>query len=164
MPSKFFLVRWLEDESVTVLPIAIGAGMEAGFVGSVTDIKFGKKYYEGEILRISGIDYQYTYSIYSYSYIIFSGNRAMLSKLCNDLVHGRKTREEILEATEHASSVKTQDPAQESTADSTSSSTAKSSTHCKPPKASTKNMKRRKQLAQAHAAKEREYYKSSRTW
>ena len=55
MPLKFFLVRWLEDESVTALPIGtLKAGVEAAFFGNVTDIKFGKKYYEGEILRILG--------------------------------------------------------------------------------------------------------------
>ena len=144
MPLKFFLVRWLEDESVTVLPIGtLKAGVEAAFVGNVTDIKFGKKYYEGEILRISGRKTD-IYPYISYNYIIFSGNRATLSKLCNDL-----------EATKHASSVKTQDPAKADSTTITSSSTAKLSTTCKLPKASTKNMKRRKQLAQAYAAKER---------
>ena len=45
--------------------------------------------------------------LFSYSYMlailtIFSGNRATLSKLCDDLVDGHKTREEILEDTEQA--------------------------------------------------------------
>ena len=48
-------MRWLEDEIVIVLPIGtLKAGVEAAFVGNVTDIKFGKKYYEDEIMRISG--------------------------------------------------------------------------------------------------------------
>ena len=52
--KPFGLVRWIVDESVTVMPLStLKKGYEA-VVGNVVEMKFGRIYYEAEILRISG--------------------------------------------------------------------------------------------------------------
>ena len=55
-PKQYILVRWLEDESVGIMPIsAVHKDSQAQtHVGAVVDIKFGRRYYTGEILQISG--------------------------------------------------------------------------------------------------------------
>lgn len=52
--QEFALVRWLVDESVGVMPVtAVKKGLEA-YVGVVVAMRFHKKLYDAEILKISG--------------------------------------------------------------------------------------------------------------
>ncbi len=50
----FLLVRWMEDETVGVVPVtAVKKGQEFD-VGAYVETKFKKKFYESEVLKISG--------------------------------------------------------------------------------------------------------------
>jgi len=52
--AKLCLVRWVEDETLSVLPTsAIQVGQTA-YVGAFGDFKWGGKFYEGEVLQMSG--------------------------------------------------------------------------------------------------------------
>ncbi len=51
-PTSFALVRWLSDETVRVVPLS--ATKEVARVGYVVNMKWGRKLYEAEILKISG--------------------------------------------------------------------------------------------------------------
>ena len=52
--AKYILVRWIEDETLSIRPSsAVSKGINAS-VGALGDIKFGRVYYQGEILAISG--------------------------------------------------------------------------------------------------------------
>lgn len=52
--KTFLLVRWLEEESVGVVPSSAVKKDQSVFAGSFADVKYQKKYYEAEILKISG--------------------------------------------------------------------------------------------------------------
>jgi len=47
------LVCWLEEETLNVVPSSNIAEGQTATVGSFCDVKWGSKYYEGEILSIS---------------------------------------------------------------------------------------------------------------
>ena len=51
--KQYILVRWLEDETVGIMPISAVHKDSQGLthVGAVVDIKFGQRYYTGEIYR-----------------------------------------------------------------------------------------------------------------
>lgn len=52
--SKFALVRWVEEESLSaVLSTTIRPGQSV-YVGAFGDFKWKGKYYEGEVLALSG--------------------------------------------------------------------------------------------------------------
>ncbi len=54
-PRKFCLVRWLDDETVSVLPVQAAKEGQKVFQGSYADFKWlGKQLYEAEVLKISG--------------------------------------------------------------------------------------------------------------
>ena len=56
MPKKYALVKWLEDESMGVMPLsAAKVGAADLFAGMKTKMKWnGKKWYDVQILKISG--------------------------------------------------------------------------------------------------------------
>ena len=51
--NKYCLVRWLEDESVGVMPLSSSKTPDV-YVGKMTEFKYCGKYYDAEILKISG--------------------------------------------------------------------------------------------------------------
>ena len=53
-PKYFLLVRWTSDESVGVVPLSAVRPGQKSFVGAIVDMKYQSKYYEAEILKISG--------------------------------------------------------------------------------------------------------------
>lgn len=54
MPKKYILVRWIDEENLSVLPVsAIHPGQTVSH-GAFGEFKWGGKYYEGEILGVSG--------------------------------------------------------------------------------------------------------------
>lgn len=54
--KKFALVRWIEEESVGVMPAGAAPKGEDLYVGCLTKMKWGngKKLYDVEILKLSG--------------------------------------------------------------------------------------------------------------
>lgn len=58
MSKKKVLVRWLEDETVGVMPISAIAKEDKGinvFPGAIAKIKWKKLFYDAEILKVSGM-------------------------------------------------------------------------------------------------------------
>ena len=55
MAKSFILVRWIEEENLSVIP-ASAAHSSTGevYVGVFGDFKWSGKYYEGEVLGVSG--------------------------------------------------------------------------------------------------------------
>ena len=55
MAKQFTLVRWIEDDTVGVMPLSAVEGKDCmPCVGATVDMRWrGKKTYEAEILRIS---------------------------------------------------------------------------------------------------------------
>ena len=53
---RFILVRWLQDETVGVVPQSTvhKDDQRRVYVGSSLRVKYGRKFYEGEILQMSG--------------------------------------------------------------------------------------------------------------
>ena len=56
MAKEKVLVRWLEDETVGVMPMSAISKEDKGNVypGAIAKLKWKKKLYEAEILKISG--------------------------------------------------------------------------------------------------------------
>ena len=56
MPLKprFALVRWVEEESVGVMPLSAVKKNSNIFVGAIVEMKFKKAFYDAEVLKISG--------------------------------------------------------------------------------------------------------------
>lgn len=52
--KKLCLVRWLEDESLSVCPSSSIKAGQTAFVGAFAEFKWAGKYYEGEVLEMSG--------------------------------------------------------------------------------------------------------------
>lgn len=52
--SKFALVRWLEEETLSVLLATSVKSEQKVYAGAYADFKWGGKYYEGEVLAVSG--------------------------------------------------------------------------------------------------------------
>ena len=50
----FILVRWLEEENLSVLQATAACPGDKVYVGAFGEYKWGGKYYEGEILGVSG--------------------------------------------------------------------------------------------------------------
>ena len=50
----FILVRWLEEENLSVLQATAPRPGDKVYVGAFGEYKWGGKYYEGEILGVSG--------------------------------------------------------------------------------------------------------------
>ena len=50
---KLCLVRWLEDESVSVVPATTAGAKQKVYVGAIVNFKWLKKMYEAEVLKIS---------------------------------------------------------------------------------------------------------------
>ena len=55
--TTFALVRWVEEESVGVMPLSAVRSGQKAFVSAIVEMKFKSMYYEAEILKISG-EYQ----------------------------------------------------------------------------------------------------------
>ena len=54
-PSKeHLLLRWLDDEKISVEPISAAKSGEKVYAGVFGDFKWAGKYYEAEVLKISG--------------------------------------------------------------------------------------------------------------
>ena len=53
--SHFILVRWLQDETVGVMPqSAVHKDAQSStYVGSMVQVKYGRKFYDAEILKIA---------------------------------------------------------------------------------------------------------------
>lgn len=52
--GKFILVRWLEEESLSVIPASTARQGQKVYVGVFGDFKWAGKFYEGEVLSLSG--------------------------------------------------------------------------------------------------------------
>lgn len=53
--KKFVLVRWMEDETVGVMPISAVMEDYTPYSGAIVKMRWrGKKLYDAEILKISG--------------------------------------------------------------------------------------------------------------
>ena len=52
--KKFCLLRWLEEETVSVLPIKSAKDGQKVYQGAYADFKWLGKCYEAEVLKISG--------------------------------------------------------------------------------------------------------------
>jgi len=48
-----YLVRWLDDERVGVMPSSAVKNDEKAYVGSFVEFRWGKSFYDAEILKIS---------------------------------------------------------------------------------------------------------------
>ena len=51
---KLALVNWVEEGSVSVMPVSAAKDGDKLYPGSIVSMKFHRKYYEAEILKISG--------------------------------------------------------------------------------------------------------------
>ena len=54
LKPKFALVSWLEEGSVGVMPITAAKDREKLRIGAVVPMKFHGKFYDAELLKISG--------------------------------------------------------------------------------------------------------------
>lgn len=54
MPKSYLLVRWIEEENLSILPCTASRSADKHYVGALDDFKWSGHYYEGEILKISG--------------------------------------------------------------------------------------------------------------
>lgn len=54
-PKQFALTRWLIDETVGVMPLTAVKKDQKPHVGAYVDMKYLGKFYEAEILKISGV-------------------------------------------------------------------------------------------------------------
>ena len=52
--KKFCLVRWLEEETVSVLPIKSAKDGQKVYQGAYANFKWLGKFYEAEVLKVSG--------------------------------------------------------------------------------------------------------------
>lgn len=52
--TTFALVRWLEEESVGVMPLSAVRSGQKTFVSAIVQMKYQGRYYEAQILEISG--------------------------------------------------------------------------------------------------------------
>ena len=52
--SKFVLVSWVEEGSVGVMPLTAARDRDKLHIGVVVPMKFQGKYYDAELLKISG--------------------------------------------------------------------------------------------------------------
>lgn len=51
--TEFCLVQWLEDNTVSVIPLSTAENREKVFVSAVERFKWFGKYYDGEVLSMS---------------------------------------------------------------------------------------------------------------
>ena len=61
---QYMLVRWIGEETLSVLPSCKSRGGDIPIVGLTGDFRWSGRYYEGEILALSG-----RLSSYIYSYV-----------------------------------------------------------------------------------------------
>ena len=54
LKPKFALVSWLEEGSVGIMPLTAARDRDKLHVGAIVPMKFQGKYYDAEILKISG--------------------------------------------------------------------------------------------------------------
>lgn len=52
--KRFVLVRWLEDESVGVVPVSAVHADSRVYVGALAKVKYGRKFFDAELLQTSG--------------------------------------------------------------------------------------------------------------
>ena len=52
---KYALVRWVGEETLSVVLLTTARKTEKVYSGSFTEFKWGGKYYEGEVLKLSGL-------------------------------------------------------------------------------------------------------------
>lgn len=52
--KRFVLVRWLEDESVGVVPVSAVHADSRVYVGAHAKVKYGRKFYDAELLQTAG--------------------------------------------------------------------------------------------------------------
>ena len=52
--QTYLLVRWIEEDSVGVMPSTALKKGQMPSVGVITELKYSSKFYEAEILKISG--------------------------------------------------------------------------------------------------------------
>ena len=55
-PKSFALTRWVTDETVSVMPLTAVKKSQTPHVGAFVDVKYLGKFYEAEILVISGMN------------------------------------------------------------------------------------------------------------
>ena len=51
--KEFILVRWLQDETVGVMPQSAVQKDSHVYVGAVTQVKYGRRFFDAEILKVS---------------------------------------------------------------------------------------------------------------
>ena len=52
--AKFCLVQWLEEDTVSVIPVTTAENEGNVYVGAIESFKWYGQYYDGEVLSISG--------------------------------------------------------------------------------------------------------------
>ncbi len=96
MPNRYILVRWMEEESVGVVPAS--AASSEPVLGTILAVKYQTKYYDAEILKISG-KHSVVYgclNVLGCPICFFLANRSALNKDCAALYKGTISREELL--------------------------------------------------------------------
>ena len=66
--KTFMLVRWIGEESLSVIPATENRNGDTPIVGRCGEFKWGGKFYEGEILALSGKLHQHQIS-FNYVYM-----------------------------------------------------------------------------------------------
>lgn len=67
MPEQFVLVRWVGEETVSVIKGNSVRSGEDVYVGAFTNFKWAGKFYEAEVLKISGTP---AYTMYSSHHLL----------------------------------------------------------------------------------------------
>ena len=52
--QTYLLVRWIEEDSVGVMPSTTLKKGQMASVGMTTELKYNSKFYDAEILKVSG--------------------------------------------------------------------------------------------------------------
>ena len=53
--AKYMLIRWIGEENLSVVVAAKDKVGDPPFVGKIGDFKWAGKFYEGEVLALSGM-------------------------------------------------------------------------------------------------------------
>jgi len=54
MPKSYLLMRWVEDESLSIISSTAARSADKLYVGATGDFKWSGRFYNGEVLGISG--------------------------------------------------------------------------------------------------------------
>ena len=52
--TKFCIVQWLEDDTVSVIPVTSAENEDKVYVGAIERFNWYGKFYDGEVLSVSG--------------------------------------------------------------------------------------------------------------